>query len=35
MTKSELIEMIARKPKHFPAKYVELAVKHFIDLRTD
>jgi hypothetical protein len=28
MTKSELIEAIARKQKHLPAKDVELAVKH-------
>ncbi len=32
MTKSELIEMIARKQKHLPSKDVELAVKHLLDL---
>jgi integration host factor subunit beta len=31
MTKSELIELIARKQKHLPAKDVELAVKHLLD----
>ena len=31
MTKSELIEMIARKQKHLPAKDVELAVKAIIE----
>ncbi len=35
MTKSELIEMIARKVKHLPAKDVELAVKHILDLKSD
>ena len=35
MTKSELIEMIARKQKHLPAKDVELAVKHLLDLMSD
>ena len=28
MTKSELIEVLARKQKHLPTKDVELAVKH-------
>ena len=32
MTKSELIETIARKQKHLPAKDVELAVKCVIEL---
>jgi len=32
MTKSELIEIIARKQKHLPAKDVELAVKHSLEL---
>ena len=31
MTKSELIEAIARKQKHLPAKDVELAVKHLLE----
>jgi len=35
MTKSELIETIARKQKHLPAKDVELAVKHLLDLMSD
>jgi len=35
MTKSELIEVIARKQKHLPAKDVELAVKHLLDLKSD
>ena len=35
MTKSELIEAIARKQKHLPAKDVELAVKHLLDLMSD
>ncbi|MEL7285474.1 MAG: integration host factor subunit beta [Pseudomonadota bacterium] len=35
MTKSELIEMIARKQRHLPAKDVELAVKHLLDLMSD
>ena len=35
MTKSELIEMIARKQMHLPAKDVELAVKHLLDLMGD
>ncbi len=32
MTKSELIEVIAKKQRHLPAKDVELAVKHILDL---
>ncbi|MAF84682.1 MAG: integration host factor subunit beta [Gammaproteobacteria bacterium] len=32
MTKSKLIEIIARKQKHLPAKDVELAVKHLLEL---
>ena len=32
MTKSELIEVIAKKQKHLPAKDVELAVKHLLEL---
>ncbi len=32
MTKSELIEIIARKQKHLPGKDVELAVKHLLEL---
>ncbi len=32
MTKSELIDVIARKQKHLPAKDVELAVKHLLEL---
>ena len=35
MTKSELIEAISRKQKHLPAKDVELAVKHLLDLMSD
>lgn len=35
MTKSELIEAIARKQKHLPAKDVELAVKHVLELMGD
>ncbi len=35
MTKSELIEVIARKQKHLPAKDVELAVKHLLELMSD
>ena len=35
MTKSELIEVIARKQKHLPAKDVELVVKHLLDLMSD
>ena len=32
MTKSELIEVIAKKQRHLLAKDVELAVKHLLDL---
>jgi integration host factor subunit beta len=32
MTKSELIEMVAKKQRHLPAKDVELAVKHLLEL---
>lgn len=35
MTKSELIEAIARKQKHLPSKDVELAVKHLLELMSD
>ena len=35
MTKSELIEQIARKQRHLPAKDVELAVKHLLELMSD
>ena len=35
MTKSELIEVLARKQKHLPTKHVELAVKHLLDLMSD
>ncbi len=35
MTKSELIEIIARKQKHLPAKDVELAVKHLLEIMSD
>lgn len=35
MTKSELIELMARKQKHLPAKDVELAVKHLLELMSD
>lgn len=35
LTKSELIEVIARKQKHLPAKDVELAVKHLLELMSD
>ena len=34
MTKSELIEMVAKKQRHLPAKDVELAVKHLLELMT-
>ena len=30
MTKSELIEMVAKKQRHLPVKDVELAVKHLL-----
>ena len=32
MTKSELIEVIAKKQKHLPGKDVELALKHLLEL---
>ncbi len=32
MTKSELIDVIAHKQKHLPAKDVELAVKHILEV---
>jgi integration host factor subunit beta len=32
MTKSELIDVMARKQKHLPTKDVELAVKHLLEL---
>jgi integration host factor subunit beta len=32
MTKTELIEIIARKQKHLPTKDVELAVKHILEV---
>ena len=35
MTKSELIESIAHKQKHLPAKDVELAVKHILELMSE
>jgi len=35
MTKSELIEIISRKQKHLPAKDVELAVKHLLEIMSD
>ena len=35
MTKSELIEIIERKQKHLPAKDVELAVKHLLEIMSD
>ena len=35
MTKSELIEIIAAKQKHLPAKDVELAVKHVLEIMSD
>jgi len=35
MTKSELIELISRKQGHLPAKDVELAVKHLLELMSD
>ncbi len=35
MTKSELIELIAQKQKHLPAKDVELAVKHLLEVMSD
>ncbi|MBM4196518.1 MAG: integration host factor subunit beta [Gammaproteobacteria bacterium] len=35
MTKSELIELLARKQKLLPAKDVELAVKHLLELMSN
>ena len=35
MTKSELIEAITRKQHHLPAKDVELAVKHMLELMSE
>lgn len=35
MTKSELIEAIARNQKHLPAKDVELAIKHILELMSE
>jgi integration host factor subunit beta len=35
MTKSELIELIAAKQSHLPAKDVELAVKHVLEIMSD
>ncbi len=35
MTKSELIETISRMQKHLPAKDVELAVKHLLELMSE
>jgi integration host factor subunit beta len=35
MTKSELIELISRKQQHLPAKDVELAVKHLLELMSE
>lgn len=35
MTKSELIEVIARKQNHLPSKDVELAVKHLLEVMSD
>ena len=35
MTKSELIESIARSQKHLPAKDVELAVKQVLEIMSD
>jgi integration host factor subunit beta len=35
MTKSELIESIAGNQKHLPAKDVELAVKHVLELMSE
>ena len=35
MTKSELIEVIARKQKHLPTKDIELAVKHLLETMRD
>ena len=35
MTKSELIESVASKQKHLPAKDVELAIKHLLELMSE
>lgn len=35
MTKSEIIEMIARKQMHLPLKDVELSIKHILDLMSN
>ncbi len=35
MTKSELIAVTGRKQKHLPAKHVELAVKHLLELMSN
>ena len=35
MTKSELIEAVASKQKHLPAKDVELAIKHILELMSE
>ena len=35
MTKSELIELIAAKQSHLPAKDVELAVKQILEILSD
>ena len=35
MTKSELIEIIAAKQKHLPAKHVELALKQILEVMSD
>lgn len=35
MTKSELIDTIARNQKHLPAKDVELAIKHILELMSE
>ena len=35
MTKSELIELIAAKQKHLPAKDVEIALKQMLEIMSD
>ncbi len=35
MTKSELIDIIARKQRHLPTKDVELAVKHLLEVMSN
>ena len=35
MTKSELIEIVAAKQKHLPAKDVELALKQILEVMSD